>query len=137
MVFAIQCQPRNPQTPQIPNSGIKLHIPRNPTYCPRLNAPNPPRASAVVNIESRFVAICPDQNAGHDECTIGELSCIGNCELVETTISTMKTLQTAATTITRRHSRDAPSQLTANPRNSIGIAAPAYRGPKARPAFHQ
>src|SRR4029077_18022856 len=86
-------QPNAP-TPQIANNGIKLASPRNPTNCPRLNAPCPPPASAMVNIESRVTATCPDQNVGHTECISGQLSCIDNCEVVEITISPTATLHT-------------------------------------------
>ena len=98
---------RTPAIPQIASKGSKLANPCSPISWPRLNAPNPLPASAGVSIDSRFSAIWPDQNAGHDECTIGQLSCIANCDVVETTISVTNTLTTAKPSRTRRQCADA------------------------------
>src|SRR5579864_3728093 len=100
-----------------------------------LNAPDP--ASPTVNIDSRFAATRPDQNAGHTACINGQLSCIDNCELVATTISDTNTLHKANPTSARRHSGVARPHHTAKPTHSNGILAPAYRGPNDNPAFHQ
>src|SRR5208282_2741934 len=56
--------------PHIASKGIRLASPWSPIRSPRLNAPNCPLAPAsdAVSIESRLVAICPDQNDGHEEC---------------------------------------------------------------------
>src|ERR1700739_4366448 len=119
--------------PHIPSNGIKLASPCSPISCPRLDAPYRPAASAAVSIESRLTAICPDQNSGHVECTIGQLSCIASWEVGETTIMLRQMLITAIATIARRPPIDARSQQTAEPRHSIGIPAPAYRGPNVSP----
>src|SRR5438067_13108417 len=126
-----------PATPQIVNSGIKLANPRKPINWPKLKAPYLPAASALVSIDSRLTATCPDQNKGQDECTMGQLSCIANWDVVETTIRATNTLITASPSSTRRHAAVAYCQHTASPTQARGIAAPAYLGPNVSPAFHQ
>src|SRR5437899_1934500 len=129
---------QNPATtPHIAISGIRVARPCSPIACPTLNAPWPPAASLDSSIDSRFAAIWPAQNAGHEEWTMGQLPCMASCDDVETTIRVTKTLQHASAISTRRHASEAWVQATARPRPNIGITAPAYRGPKARPAFHQ
>src|ERR1700722_3373774 len=130
---------RSAATAHIANSGIRPARPCNPRSSPRLNAPHSgfDPASATVKIESRLNAPCPDQNAGHTDCTNGQRSCMDNCEVVETTISATSTLHRAKTLITRRHTGVARRQLTGRPTHSSGMLAPTYRGPNESPAFHQ
>src|SRR5579871_4401699 len=132
-----QRRPIQPTIPHIATNGIKLAIPRNPSNFPKLNAPYPLPASEASNIDSRFIAICPLQKAGHEECAIGQLSCIASCDDVETTITVTNTLQLATAISTQRHPRGARVQATPSPKESNGMQGPAYRGPNARPAFHQ
>src|SRR6476659_6943164 len=124
-------------TPHIATNGIKLAIPRNPNNCPKLNAPRPPTASVAVSIDSRFIAISPCQNAGHDECTIGQLSCIASWDEVETTMIVTTTLQPASAINTQRHPTEARVHAAPSPKHNNGMHAPAYRGPNVSPAFHQ
>src|SRR5208283_685285 len=117
----------SPATPHIPSSGIKLASPCSPINCPRLKAPYfpPDPASAIVSIDSWFSAISPDQNAGQLECTIGQPSCMDNCELVEITISARNTLHKPRPTITRLHDGVTRPHVTANPTLNSGMQAPA------------
>src|SRR5215469_5384788 len=95
--------------------------------CPKLRAPacGLVPASSTVSIETRLSAICPCQNAGHDECRKGHESCIDNWDVVETTISATKTLIRPTTANTRRPASEARGQTTARPRHKNGKLAPA------------